>query len=334
MDERIDVALFGAAGYAGLELVKILAGHPRVRLACAASDHHAGRDAGAVTGAAGAAGLAFVTAAEARARAASCAVALLAVPHEAAPALVRALRAGATPPRIIDLSNAHRAEPGAVYGLASLFATDVADAALVANPGCYATTIITAAAPLVRHGVLDGDVAVVAGSGVTGAGRTATEAMSLGEMYGEVRAYKALRHQHVPEIEAALARVAAAAGRAPRRVAFTPHLLPIARGIFATLTGRLARPMTAEELTELMRADYAGDPTVVVARSAEEVSLRRVVGTSTCLVGVGADERGDVVVTAALDNLLKGAASQAVENLNLMLGLPRTTGLAHLARHA
>lgn len=328
-DSHTPVALFGAAGYVGLELVKLLSQHPRVRLACAASDGRAGQPVEEFTGQP-AGGLRFASTAEARERAAGCAVALLAVPPEPARELAPALRgAGA---RVIDLSNAHRGAPGAVYGLASLFAGEVAGAPLVANPGCYATAVITAAAPLVRHGLVAGDLVVSAGSGVTGAGRTADEAMSLGELYGEVRAYKVLRHQHVPEIEAALARVAGA-GRAPA-VVLTTHLLPVARGIFATLTARLARPLASAELVARFREDYAGDPTVTIAGTPEEVSLRRVVGTNACRIGVASDDRGVVVVTAAIDNLLKGAAGQAVENLNTMLGLPRTAGLEHLARHA
>jgi N-acetyl-gamma-glutamyl-phosphate reductase len=324
-----DVALFGAAGYTGLELVKLLSRHPRVRLACAASDGHAGRPVEELTGQP-AGGLAFTTTAEARAIAAGCGVALLAVPPEPARELAAAL--GAAGPRVIDLSHAHRASAGAVYGLTSLFAGEVARARLVANPGCYATAVITAAAPLVRHGLADGPLIVSAGSGVTGAGRTADEAMSLGEMYGEVRAYKVLRHQHVPEIEATLARVAGA-GRAPQ-LTLTTHLLPVARGIFATLAARLARPRSSAELTARYREDYAGDPTVSIAPTPEDVSLRRVVGTNLCRIGIASDDRGMVVVTAALDNLLKGAAGQAVENLNTMLDLPRTLGLEHLARHA
>jgi N-acetyl-gamma-glutamyl-phosphate reductase len=237
--------------------------------------------------------------------------------------------------RVVDLSNAHRADGKAVYGLTSLFGGEVAGATLVANPGCYATAVITALAPLVRHALVEPAIAVAAGSGVTGAGRTAEEAMSLGEMYGEVRAYKVLRHQHVPEIEAALARVAPEPAMRPR-VALTTHLLPVARGIFATATARLRAAITTDALIERYRADYAGDPTVPIAASAEQVSLRRVVGTNSCAIGVASEGGvgGFVVVTAALDNLLKGAAGQAVENLNAMLGLDRMTGLGHLARHA
>lgn len=326
--ERHDVAVFGAAGYSGLELVKLLATHPGVRLVCAASDAHAGRPLRELTGR-DHGDQVFATAAAARDLAAGCAAVLLAVPPEPARELTAALRAGPRPPRVIDLSHAHRGDPAAVYGLASLFAGDVPAAEIVANPGCYATGAITAAAPLVRRGLVAGDLAISAGSGVTGAGKSSDQALSLGEMYGEVRAYKVLRHQHVPEIEAALARVAD--GPLPA-VVLTTHLLPIARGIFGTLTVRLARPLTTAELVAAYRVDYAGDPTVWVEDTPEAVALRRVVGTAAVQIGVASDARGIAVIVFALDNLLKGAASQAVENLNAVLGQPRLAGLAHLAR--
>jgi N-acetyl-gamma-glutamyl-phosphate reductase len=329
MQSMHNVAILGAAGYAGLELVKLLAVHPGVRIACAASDARAGTPVDELTGTR--TGLAFVATRDALA--AEAEVALLATPPEPARELAATLIERGV--RVIDLSNAHRADGRAVYGLASLFGGEVAGAALIANPGCYATCVITALAPLIRHALVEPAIAVAAGSGVTGAGRTADEAMSLGEMYGEVRAYKVLRHQHVPEIEMALGRVAREPAARPR-VALTTHLLPVARGIFATVTARLRTAATSEALVERYRADYAGDGSVVIAASAEQVSLRRVVGTATCAVGVASEGApgGFVIVTAALDNLLKGAASQAVENLNLMLGLDRMTGLGHLARHA
>ena len=341
MHRMHNVVVFGAAGYSGLELIKLLAGHPAVRLVAAASDARAGRPIDELTGTR--TNAAFVTTQAALATRAE--MALLATPAEAAAELTPKLLEVGT--RVIDLSNAHRADPRAVYGLTSLFGADVGGAALVANPGCYATAVITALAPLIRHGIVERDIAVAAGSGVTGAGRTADEAMSLGEMYGEVRAYKVLRHQHVPEIEAALGRLAPGPAQRPR-IALTTHLLPIARGIFATVTARLrssaaseAPPgamteVLTEALIERYRADYAGDPSVVIAATAEQVSLRRVVGTNTCAVGVASQgvPGGFVIVTAALDNLLKGAVGQAVENLNAMLGLDRMTGLTHLARHA
>lgn len=319
------VALFGAAGYTGLELAKLLPLHPQLAFACAASDTHAGKPVASLAG--GGATLSFVTTQQALEAPAD--IALLAVPHDAAPALAAQLRDRGT--RVVDLSNAHRASAEAVYGLTSWFSADVAASPLVANPGCYATCVITALAPLVRHGLVERDLIVAAGSGVTGAGKSKDEALSLGELHDNVRAYKVLRHQHVPEIEMALGRIAGAASVAPR-VILTTHLLPIARGIFATCTVRLHAPRSSEELVQTLREAYAGDPTVRVFDAPEDVSLRKVVGTNETHVGVAAS--GDVaVVTASIDNLLKGAAGQAIENVNVMLGLPRMTGLMHLARH-
>jgi N-acetyl-gamma-glutamyl-phosphate reductase len=332
----VEVALFGAAGYAGLELAKLLAAHPRVTLACAASDTHAGKTLDELTGMPVHRAIAFVTTDAAKQAAARCGAALLAVPPDAANQIAAAL---GTELKIVDLSHAFRANTDVVYGLTSLFGHQVSKASLVANPGCYATAVITAAAPLVQHALVAGDLVVCAGSGVTGAGRQSVEAMSLGEMYGEVRAYKVLRHQHVPEIELALSRVDELAretvSRAtwPGRVTLTTHLLPVARGIFATLTVRLASPASTAELVERYRTAYGNDPTITLARSAEEVSLRRVVGTNQVMIGVESDGH-TAIVTVAIDNLLKGAAGQAIENMNLMLGLPRMAGLEHLARHA
>ncbi len=317
------VALFGAAGYTGVELAKLLALHPNVTLVAAASDARAGTPVDALTGGAPT-GLLFVTTEEALATPAQ--VALLAIPPEPAVALAAKLTARGT--KVIDLSSAHRAAGSGVYGLTSLFGSEIAAASLVANPGCYATCVVTAVAPLVRHKLIERDVIVSAGSGVTGAGKSTDEALSLGELHDNVRAYRVLRHQHVPEIEMALG----ALGERPR-VILTTHLLPIARGIFATVTVKLRSEISSAALTAQFRADYAGDPTVTVMDTPEEVSLRKVVGTNQCMVGVAA--AGDIcVVTSALDNLLKGAAGQAVENLNAVLGFPRTTGLLHLARHA
>lgn len=323
------VAVFGAGGYAGLELLKLLATHPSVRVVAAASDARAGTSIDDATGTH--TGAAFVSTQAALET--PCELALLATPPGPAVELAAQLVARGT--RVVDLSNAHRADEKAVYGLASLFSAEVGGAALIANPGCYATAVITALAPVIQRGWVEPGVAVAAGSGVTGAGRTADEAMSLGEMYGEVRAYKVLRHQHVPEIERALARLAPSAELRPR-VILTTHLLPIARGIFATITAQLRSAVSTEALAAAYRDAYDNDRSVVVAATAEQVSLRRVVGTNTCAVGVASEgvAGGFVVITAAIDNLLKGAAGQAIENLNLMLGLDRHAGLLHLSRHA
>lgn len=320
------VALFGAGGYSGQELIKLLAAHPSARLIAAASDSLAGTRLAAQTRIDDG-GMVYSRLEQVLALRPDAA--LLAVPPEAATEIAPVMRAAGA--KVIDLSNAYRARPAdASYGLTSLFADDIVGASLVANPGCYATCVITAMAPLVRHGLIERDILVAAGSGVTGAGKQAAEAMSLGEMHANVRAYKVLKHQHTPEIEMALGRVAA--DGAPPRVVLTTHLLPVARGIFATLNVRLRSPISSADLTAKLRSDYAGDPTVVVVDTPEDVSLRHVVGTNQTHVGIAAKD--DIcVVTAALDNLIKGAAGQAVENMNLVLGAPRMAGLAHLGRH-
>jgi len=321
------VAVLGAAGYSGVELIKLLAVHPHVQLVAAASDRNAGTSIAAFTGAPQT-DLVFVKTDVALETPMD--LALLAVPHDAAQALAEKLRAKGV--KVVDLSNAHRNRPDIPYGFTSAFAKDVEGAGLVANPGCYATCVITAAAPLVKAGWIEDDIIVAAGSGVTGAGRSSDETMSLGELHDNVRAYKVLRHQHVPEIQGALARIGGRDGEP--RVILTTHLLPIARGIFATVTMKQTSG-TARKSAELVaryRAEYHDDPTVVVFETPEEVHLRRVVGTNQTHVGVASS--GDiVVVTAAIDNLVKGAAGQAIENMNLVLGLPRMAGLSHLARH-
>jgi N-acetyl-gamma-glutamyl-phosphate reductase len=318
--------VYGAGGYAGLELSKLLAAHGHAELAGLASDQLAGTPAPPALGKTS--HHAFEPTAAMHARVGRDDLAFLAVPHAAAPAFAAELvERGAY---VIDLSNAHRATRGYVYGLTSLFAAELAGARRVANPGCYATCVITALAPLVKRGWIDGDAIVSAASGVTGAGKGPDPALTLGEMYGEVRAYNILRHPHVAEIEAALARIAPAGG-APK-VILTTHLLPVARGIFATATIRLAGARSAAELEQAYDDEYADDPFVSVCDAADRVSLRGVVGTNLCQVGVETDGR-HAVITASLDNLLKGAAGQALECSNLMLGLPRTTGL-ELTRHA
>ena len=194
----------------------------------------------------------------------------------------------------------------------------IAGAKLIANPGCYATAIQLAIAPLAR--LATGRWIVDAVSGVTGAGRKATEDMSFAEVTGDVRAYRALRHQHAPEIAQGL-------GAA---VTFVPHLVPIARDEFlATCHAELAR---GADVAAAYRTAYANEPFIELARDADDVSIHHVVGTNRCRIGwtVVGDE---LVTIAAIDNLVKGAAGQAVQNLNLALGLPETAGLALRSFH-
>lgn len=324
-----DVVVFGAAGYSGIELLKLLSQHPHVRLLAAASDTHAGKPLSELTGLGAQSAMKFVRTEDALAAAKTGMFAFLAVPAEPARSLATELLARGI--RVVDLSDAHR--KGSPYGMTAIFSADVVDAPLVANPGCYATAVVTALAPFVRRHLFDPKALIVsAASGVTGAGRQKDESYSLGELANDMRPYKVLRHQHIPEIEAALGRVA----EEPVKVCLTTHLLPTQRGILATITTRLLEATTSAELTDILHADYAHDPFVTIAGTPEEVSLRRVVGTNQCAIGVASEARegGFCVITASVDNLLKGAAGQAVENMNLMLGHPRALGFSHLSRHS
>jgi len=184
---------------------------------------------------------------------------------------------------------------------------------LVANPGCYPTAAALALAPLIEAGLVQGPFIVDAASGVTGAGRKATEEMSFGEVDEDFRAYRVLRHQHQPEIAQTLR----------HEVTFTAHLLPVRRGILATCYAWAAG---RSDLNEVFLHKYASCPFIEVLDSPDQVSLKGVVGTNKCQVAVASD--GEVVIAiSAIDNLVKGAAGQAVQNLNLAMGWPETAGL-------
>ena len=342
------IGVFGASGYSGMELTRLLATHPRAQVVFLASERFVGQSVEAFTGVTGPVGtLSYVGFEEARSAARDCDAVLLATPAEASLQLAPALLEAGV--KVVDVSGAfrisdaavfekaygHAAPPAglqgrAVYGMTELCRDQVRGAQLVANPGCYPTAATLPLWPLLQDGWLEKDVIVSALSGASGAGRKATEAYSLVELHDDVKAYKVLSHQHTPEISQSLRR----ATGAEVDVTFTPHLLPLPRGILSTAYGRLAREATAAELTAVLRRRYEGEPFVRVHDSPDKVSLHGVVGTNTCAMSVSCEPRagGRVVVVSAIDNLVKGAAGQAVQNLNLVLGLPETDGLSHLRR--
>jgi len=341
------IGVVGASGYSGIELCRILAAHPGVDVRFAASDRWEGVTVKARTGIGGAVGaLAYVPNALALNAAEGCTAVLLATPAEASMQLAPALLERGV--KVVDLSGAFRlSDPAAyprhygfehraaalldraVYGLPELGDRKaIASARLVANPGCYPTAAAVALVPLLRAGLLaEESIVVDASSGVSGAGRQATEAYSFCEVADDVRPYKVLRHQHSPEIAQSLAR---AAGK-PVRMTFTPHLLPIKRGILSTASARLASGIGAGAPAEALRAAYRDEPLIEVLDTPEQVSIARTVGTARAAVAVSTADSGfdpgRVVAVSSIDNLLKGAASQAVQNLNLMLGLPERTAL-------
>ncbi len=325
--QRPTLAILGASGYAGIELTRLLAGHPEVELAVLGSDRWAGDSVAARIGIP-AGGLAYLPPDRALEHAATCTAVLLATPAEISHDWVARLVDRTI---VIDLSGAFRLRDAAAYarhygfahrhpallaearyGLPELSREGLAGARLVANPGCYATAVQLALAPVMPLAV--GRIVVDAVSGVTGAGRKGTEDMSFVEVASDVRAYRTLAHQHAPEIQQ---------GLAGRRVAFVPHLVPIARGILATCHAQLQPDVDVGAAYE---AAYGDEPFIDLAQSADDVAIHHVVGTNRCRIGwtVVGDE---LVTIAAIDNLVKGAAGQAVQNLNLALGLPETTGL-------
>lgn len=332
--QRAPVGIIGASGYSGLEASRILALHPHVELRLLGSDKWTGETAARRAGLPGAAGSLRYSPQEKSAQLArECAAVLLATPAEASLALApQLLDAGV---RVIDLSGAFRLRDAGLYKkyygfehprpalLSEAFyaipelARPPQGTRLIANPGCYPTAAALALAPLIESGLLTSDRLIVdAASGVTGAGRKAAEDYSFAELDGDFRAYRVLRHQHQPEIAQSLGRT----------VTFTPHLLPVRRGILATCYARLAPGASAAGLHEAYLHKYASAPFVEVLESPDQVSLKAVVGTNRCQVAVAAD--GEVVVAvSSIDNLVKGAAGQAVQNLNLIMGWPETAGL-------
>src|SRR4051812_43213790 len=346
MNREIAVGIVGVSGYAGMELARILGRHPAFRLRAAVSDKWAGRPVGEVLPVAEpTASVRCAAQADASSSFAGLDLVFLCTPPEASIALAPpALAAGA---RVVDLSGGFRLAAGmyprwygfvhprpdllerAVYSMPEVTSNRglLKDAALVSNPGCYPTASVLAALPLLQGGVIDeAGLIIDAKSGTTGAGRKSSEEMSFSEVEGDFRAYRVLRHQHTPEIERALALGGCAAGR----VTFTAHLLPARRGILATVYGRLAPGRTGADAAAAVKSFVEGKPFLRAARP-DAVRLHAVNGTNRVLLGADADpERGVAIGFGAIDNLVKGAAGQAVQNANLMLGLDETTALDDL----
>lgn len=339
--QSVTAGIVGASGYSGLELTRLLSRHMHASLRFVTSDRWVGQTVAAKTGLGGPAGaLAYAANEAAVEQAARCEVVFLATPAETSLELAPKLAAAGA--RVVDLAGTFRLKDArlyprfygfeqrqpallaqAVYGLPELFREQVRGARLVANPGCYATAAALSVAPLLRAGLVEaGSVVISAASGVSGAGRKASEDYSFMEVDADFRAYKVLSHQHTPEIDQTLSAVA---GRAVA-VTFTPHLLPLKRGILSTAVATLAPGVGAAAVSAAYAEAYGAEPLLRLCASAEAVRLADVVHTPRCHLGVSTDGR-KVVAIGAIDNLLKGAASQAVQNLNLMFGLGETEGL-------
>ena len=255
------------------------------------------------------------------------AIVLSALPHGVSGRYVHAARAAGK--RAVDLSADFRLSPEAVYGLTEVTRPRVAATELVANPGCYPTAALLALLPLARRGLIDAsrEVVIDAASGVTGAGRAPQRELMFGEVAEDFRAYAVgNEHRHLPELLATLARESGFTGD----LVFTPHLLPVKRGILETIHVPLTRALDQSTAEELYLAAYDGEPCVAITRGTLP-SLKDVVYRNRVAIGVAPVahvRRPRLTLIAAIDNLVKGAAGQAIQNMNVMLGLPETAGLA------
>ncbi len=323
----IRAGVLGANGYTGREAVRLLSRHPSVEIVFATSQSEAGQPLRSLWS--GAPALSLVKAEDADL--AGCDVVLSCLPHgHSAVWAERVLAAGT---RVVDLSADLRVPGpetpewarGAVYGLPELHRERIRGADLVANPGCYPTAAILALAPLLRAGLLAGPAIVDAASGVTGAGRSPKRELLFAEVAEDFRAYAVGNvHRHLAEMRD---QAAGLAGGAPPELVFTPHLLPVKRGILETIHVPLREPVAAPEA--LWVEAYADEPFVEVTVG-RTPSLADVVGSNRVAVGVvpvAGVSSPMLTVVAAIDNLLKGAAGQAVQNVNLMFGRPETEGL-------
>ena len=343
MVDDVRTAVLGASGFAGGELIRLLAGHPVFRVSFLGGASSVGGTVSAVQP-----HLRELPAARLPIRpidpaaiADEADLVFSALPHgEGAPIAPVLLETGCT---VVDLSGDFRLDAAdypdwygfdhpasawidkAVYGLPELFADRLPGARLVANPGCFPTAAILGCAPLITAGLIGSDVIRVDGkTGLSGAGRFAAGTASFAETEDAIRPYRAPRHQHTPEMERGLE----LATGTPASVSFVPHLVPAVRGVLTTATATLRAGTTSSELQTCLAAAYAGRPFVRVLPPGEMVDTKRIRGTNVVELQAIADERtGTAIVIGALDNLVKGAAGQAIQNANLVFGLPEGTGL-------
>ncbi len=339
----IKVGIVGGTGYTGVELLRLLVNHPEVALKAITSRSEAGRPVSSIyESLRGHLDISFSE--PDPALLASCDLVFFATPNGTAMKMApELLNAGV---RVIDLAADFRLQDPAlwekwygmphactdvlaeaVYGLPELNRDQIGSARLVANPGCYPTAAALGMLPLVEAGLVDASSLVAdCKSGVSGAGRGANAAMLMGEVGESFKAYSVSGHRHLPEIRQTLSWVSSG----PVELTFVPHLLPMVRGIHATLYARLRDG--AGDLQALFEQRYADEPFVDVMPPGSHPETRSVRGVNQCRIAVHRPQDADtVVVLSVIDNLTKGAAGQAVQNMNLMFGLEESLGLRQVA---
>jgi N-acetyl-gamma-glutamyl-phosphate reductase len=334
---KIKVGIFGGSGYGGSELLRLLLFHPQVELMFVTANEHADKPVGEVhRNLYGLTDLVFVKAPEDVSSLRDLDCVFLALPHGQALELVPALPATV---RAIDLSGDFRLSDREIfeqyygrkhtamemqaefaYGLTETNRQSIKQARRVANPGCFATATLLGLAPLVANNLIDGRVVVDAKTGSSGSGAKAAANTHHPQRMNSFYAYKPFTHQHVPEIEQELRHV----GDWTSELVFMTHSLPVARGIFASIYTELKKESTSEELYESFKEFYRDSFFIRMIKGSPDINWVKT--TNFCDIGIAARGR-QVVVFSALDNLVKGAAGQAVQNMNLMFGLDEKTGL-------
>lgn len=318
---KVPVGVLGASGYAGRELCGLIARHPRLELAFASANEQRGQRARV-----GASEVTYIATEDAPLSRAE--VVFTALPHGASAKWVASARSNGA--RVVDLSSDFRPgagneEANAPYGLTELMRSRIPGAEIVANPGCYPTAVLLAIAPLLKQGwvVPGATINISAASGVTGAGYTARPDLLFAEVAEDFRAYAVgNEHRHIAEMK----EVATELGGSDLDILFTPHLLPVARGILATITVPVTERVS--DPLDLWRESYSGEPFIEI--SPEPPSLRDVVRRNVVRISVAnaANMRQPtLIIISAIDNLVKGAAGQALQNANLLLGLNEQAGL-------
>jgi len=342
----LNVAVCGASGYAGSEICRLLLRHPRVKVTSVTSERSAGKPLSLLFPHLGEYDDLTLEPLDTKSLLKKADFLFLALPHAASQAAVDYFFKIGKP--VVDLSADYRLRnpliyeqwyktphaykatlEEAVYGMPELYRSRIRKASLVANPGCYPTGAILGLYPAIKGGIVSTDGLVIdSKSGVSGAGRKSEVEYSFCEINEGFRAYAVATHRHTPEIEQELSALA----REPVALNFTPHLLPINRGILTTTYARFRRRADIEEVRALYEGAYRKEPFVNVLPPGVFPDVKHVRGTNHCSVGFTVNPRTNtLVIVTAIDNLIKGAAGQAVHNMNLMMGFKETAGLDALA---
>jgi N-acetyl-gamma-glutamyl-phosphate reductase len=341
--QKIKIGVIGASGYTGADLLRLAARHPGIEISVLTANTHAGKTLAEVFPHLGFLGTWTLVKTE-DADWNSCDAVFCGLPHGTAQDVISILPGNL---KVVDMSADFRLKnaetyakvygrehiaahllPGSVYGLTEFYGEAIANAHLVACPGCYPTAALLALLPLVHADLIDpSDIIIDAKSGVTGAGRSLKQSLLFSEAGEGLSPYSIATHRHAPEIEQ---EISAAAG-SPVFVNFTPHLVPMSRGELVTAYVRLKGKYTAQDLSAALSERYAEAPFTMLVPPGTLPSTQFVRGSNYCLLGVYADRiKGRAIVVGAIDNLVKGSAGQAIQNFNLMFGFPETAGLEQL----